>query len=61
MKLVLSALNRQVGLEQAKINKRKMMMENKDSVLFSEPLPTTNEEYLNELIEAIKILDAYGK
>lgn len=56
MKQLLSAVERQIKLEQAKVEQRKIMLANKHVMVFSKSLPTVNEEYLQELKDVLPIL-----
>ena len=56
MKLVISALERQLKIEEAKLEKRERMLATADRILYSEPLQQANPEYVDELKRAIHIL-----
>lgn len=61
MQKVISALNRQIKIETDKCKQREMMLANKDAILFNEPLPDANEDYLKELKQAVSILENVTK
>lgn len=56
MKLVISALNRQIKIEGAKHEKRERMLATANQVLYLEPLPESNPEYIEQLKNSVKIL-----
>lgn len=56
IEIVISALNRQIKLEKAKLEKRNMMIANASQVLYNEPLPDANKLYIAQLQSAIHLL-----
>lgn len=49
MKQVISALERQIRIEEMNVTERQIMLSNKDKILFNKPLPDANPQYLEEL------------
>lgn len=56
MKQVISAIERQIKLEEGKQMSRDMMIANQSDVLFNKPLTQSNPEYLKELKDVLPIL-----
>ncbi len=60
MKQVISAIERQIKLEEGKQMSRDMMIANQSDVLFDKPLTQSNPEYLKELKAVLPILKYLG-
>lgn len=59
MELVISAIKRQIGLEEAKVHIHNTMMANKDAVIFEHSdLPGIRPDYLEQLKKALIVLEA---
>lgn len=56
MKQVISAIERQIKLEEGKQMSRDMMIANQSDVLFDKPITQSNPEYLKELKDVLPIL-----
>jgi hypothetical protein len=56
MELVISALKRQIKLEEAKLEKREMMLGTANQIVHSEPLPEASPEYIIQLKKAVHLL-----
>ena len=56
MELVISALERQIKLEEAKLEKRERMLATSNQVVHSEPLQEANPEYIEQLKKAVHLL-----
>ena len=56
MKQVISAIERQIKLEEGKQMSREMMIANQSDVIFDKPLTQSNPEYLKELKDVLPIL-----
>ena len=56
MELVISALQRQIRLEEAKHEKRQRMLATANQVVHMDPLPESNPEYLEQLKKAVHLL-----
>jgi len=56
MELVISALQRQIKLEEAKLEKRERMLATANQVVHSEPLQEANPEYIEQLKKAVHLL-----
>ena len=56
MKQVISAIERQIKLEEGKQMSRDMMIANQSDVLFDKPLTQSNPEYVKELKDVLPIL-----
>lgn len=56
MELVISALERQIKLEEAKHEKRERMLATANQVVHSEPLQESNPEYIEQLKKAVHLL-----
>ena len=57
MELVISALERQLKIEEAKLEKRERMIATSNQVVHSEPLPNANKEYIEQLKKAIYLIN----
>ena len=49
MELVISALKRQLRIEEIRQQERETMMANANTVLYAKPLPDTNPEYAKQI------------
>jgi hypothetical protein len=56
MKQVLSAIERQIRIEEGRLQQREIKLANKDQILFNEPLPNSNQAYLDELKSVLPLL-----
>jgi hypothetical protein len=56
MELVISAINRQIKLEEAKLEKRNRMLATARQIVHSEPLPNANPQYIEQLKKAVRLL-----
>ena len=56
MELVISALQRQIKLEEAKLEKRERMLATANQVVHSEPLQEASPEYIKQLKKAVLLL-----
>lgn len=58
---LISAITRQIKMEEGWQQKREMMLATKDTFLHSEKLPVTNSEYLKELQSILPLLEYLSK
>ena len=56
MQQLITAIERQIKLEEGKEMSRQMMLSNSNDVLFDKPLTKSNPEYLKELKEVLPLL-----
>ena len=56
MQQLITAIERQIKLEEGKEMSRQMMLSNSSDVLFDKPLTKSNPEYLKELKEVLPLL-----
>ena len=56
MELVISALKRQIIIEEAKLKNREMMLDTASQVIHSEPLQHASPEYIKQLKKAVNLL-----
>jgi hypothetical protein len=57
MQLVISAIKRQIKLEEGKAKEREIMLANKDVMVFEKPLPNVDQNYVLELKQVLPLLE----